>query len=121
MQGEAANSAIRMAEVLGVPLYLVHCSCEDALEVVKRARGEGQRVFAEAGDILRTCIQPTLNRLTTGIGKFARARIHALTTVLGLLGHHELSPRVCMRNHLQVRYAPISFRVFFLNDSPARC
>jgi len=28
VEGEAANSAIRMAEVLGVPLYLVHCSCE---------------------------------------------------------------------------------------------
>lgn len=33
VEGEAANSAIRIAEVLGVPLYLVHTSCEDALEV----------------------------------------------------------------------------------------
>jgi hypothetical protein len=40
VEGEAANSAIRIAEVLGVPLYLVHTSCEDALEAVKRARNE---------------------------------------------------------------------------------
>ena len=45
--GEAANRAIRIAEVLGVPLYLVHTSCIDALEAVTRARLEGQRVFAE--------------------------------------------------------------------------
>ncbi|HEY1099311.1 MAG TPA: dihydropyrimidinase [Myxococcota bacterium] len=47
VEGEAANRAIRVAEVLGVPLYLVHTSCIDALEAVSRARLEGQRVFAE--------------------------------------------------------------------------
>ena len=31
----------------GVPLYLVHTSCTDALEAITRARLEGQRVFAE--------------------------------------------------------------------------
>jgi dihydropyrimidinase len=48
VEGEAANRAIRIAEVLGVPVYLVHTSCIDALEAVARARLEGQRVFAEA-------------------------------------------------------------------------
>ena len=47
VEGEAANRAIRIAEVLGVPLYLVHTSCRQALEAVTRARLEGQRVFAE--------------------------------------------------------------------------
>ena len=47
VEGEAANRAIRIAELLGVPLYLVHTSCIDALEAVTRARLEGQRVFAE--------------------------------------------------------------------------
>ncbi len=47
VEGEAANRAIRIAEVLGAPLYLVHTSCIDALEAVTRARLEGQRVFAE--------------------------------------------------------------------------
>ncbi len=48
VEGEAANRAIRIAEVLGVPVYLVHTSCIDALEAVTRARLEGQRVFSEA-------------------------------------------------------------------------
>lgn len=47
VEGEAANRAIRIAEVIGVPVYIVHTSCIDALEAVARARGEGQRVFAE--------------------------------------------------------------------------
>ncbi len=47
VEGEAANRAIRIAQVLGTPLYLVHTSCKEALEAVTRARLEGQRVFAE--------------------------------------------------------------------------
>jgi dihydropyrimidinase len=54
VEGEAANRAIRIAEVLGVPVYLVHTSCIDALEAITRARLEGQRVFGEvlAGHLL---------------------------------------------------------------------
>ena len=33
--------------MLGVPLYVVHTSCIDALEAITRARLEGQRVFGE--------------------------------------------------------------------------
>ncbi|MEC7985543.1 MAG: dihydropyrimidinase [Myxococcota bacterium] len=47
VEGEAANRAIRIAQVLGAPLYLVHTSCKEALEAVTRARLEGQRVFGE--------------------------------------------------------------------------
>jgi len=47
-EGEAANRAIRMAEVIGVPLYLVHVSTKDALDEIIRARGNGQRVYGEA-------------------------------------------------------------------------
>lgn len=46
-EGEAANRAIRLAEVIGVPLYLVHVSTQDALEEIVRARNHGQRVFGE--------------------------------------------------------------------------
>jgi dihydropyrimidinase len=46
-EGEAANRAIRIAEVLGAPLYIVHNSCREAVEAITRARGEGQRVFGE--------------------------------------------------------------------------
>ncbi|MEO8670635.1 MAG: dihydropyrimidinase [Tahibacter sp.] len=54
VEGEAANRAIRIAEVIGVPLYIVHVSAKQALEAIARARGEGQRVFAEvlAGHLL---------------------------------------------------------------------
>jgi len=54
VEGEAANRAIRIAEVLGVPLYVVHTSCRQALESITRARIEGQRVFGEvlAGHLL---------------------------------------------------------------------
>ncbi|HEX2886249.1 amidohydrolase family protein, partial [Vineibacter terrae] len=54
VEGEAANRAIRIAEVLGVPLYVVHNSCRQSLEAITRARLEGQRVFGEvlAGHLL---------------------------------------------------------------------
>jgi len=53
-EGEAANRAIRIAEVLKVPLYVVHNSCKQSLEAITRARNEGQRVFGEvlAGHLL---------------------------------------------------------------------
>ena len=54
VEGEAANRAIRIAEVLRVPLYIVHNSCIQSLEAITRARNEGQRVFGEvlAGHLL---------------------------------------------------------------------
>jgi len=47
VEGEAANRAIRIAEVLGTPLYIVHVSAHQAAEAIARARSEGQRVFGE--------------------------------------------------------------------------
>ncbi len=54
VEGEAANRAIRIAEVLKTPLYIVHNSCIQSLEAITRARNEGQRVFGEvlAGHLL---------------------------------------------------------------------
>ena len=54
VEGEAANRAIRLAQVLGVPLYIVHNSCRESVEAIARARSEGQRVFGEvlAGHLL---------------------------------------------------------------------
>jgi dihydropyrimidinase len=53
-EGEAADRAIRIAEVLQVPLYIVHNSCIDSLKAITRARHEGQRVYGEvlAGHLL---------------------------------------------------------------------
>ena len=53
-EGEAAHRAIKFAEVIGVPVYVVHTSTIDALDVITLARNNGQRVFAEvlAGHLL---------------------------------------------------------------------
>jgi dihydropyrimidinase len=47
VEGEAANRAIAIADVLGVPIYIVHVSCIEAAEAVARARARGQRVYGE--------------------------------------------------------------------------
>jgi dihydropyrimidinase len=54
VEGEAANRAIRIAQALNTPLYIVHVSAREALESIIRARNEGQRVFGEvlAGHLL---------------------------------------------------------------------
>lgn len=48
VEGEAANRAIAIADVLHAPLYIVHVSCTQALEAITRARAKGQRVYGEA-------------------------------------------------------------------------
>ncbi|MEO1001133.1 MAG: dihydropyrimidinase, partial [Pseudomonadota bacterium] len=47
VEGEAANRAIMIADAAGVPLYIVHVSCEQAHEAIRRARQKGQRVYGE--------------------------------------------------------------------------
>ncbi len=47
VEGEAANRAITIAGVLGVPVYIVHVSCRQSLEAITRARLQGQRVYGE--------------------------------------------------------------------------
>ncbi len=46
-EGEAANRAITIADAAGVPLYIVHVSCEQAHEAIRRARQKGMRVYGE--------------------------------------------------------------------------
>ena len=47
MEAEGVHRAIAIAEVAKVPLYIVHLSCSDALDEVKRARMRGNDVMAE--------------------------------------------------------------------------
>ena len=47
VEGEAANRAIAIAGVLGVPIYVVHVSCVESAEAIARARARGQRVYGE--------------------------------------------------------------------------
>ena len=47
VEGEAANRAIAIADVLNVPIYVVHVSCIESAEAIMRARARGQRVYGE--------------------------------------------------------------------------
>ena len=47
VEGEATNRAIMIADMAGVPLYVVHVSCEDSHEAIRRARAQGKRVWGE--------------------------------------------------------------------------
>ncbi|QDY71637.1 dihydropyrimidinase [Qingshengfaniella alkalisoli] len=47
VEGEATNRAIMIADMAGVPLYVVHTSCEESHEAIRRARTQGKRVYGE--------------------------------------------------------------------------
>ncbi|WP_424974069.1 dihydropyrimidinase [Dinoroseobacter sp. S124A] len=47
VEGEATNRAIMIADMAGVPVYIVHTSCEEAHEAIRRARMQGKRVYGE--------------------------------------------------------------------------
>jgi len=46
-EAEAVSRAIALAEMAGAPIYIVHLSCNDALEKVREARDRGLPVYAE--------------------------------------------------------------------------
>jgi len=50
-EGEATNRAIQLARVAGCPLYVVHVSCQEAVEPIALAREKGWDVWGE------TCTQ----------------------------------------------------------------
>ncbi|RUM98903.1 dihydropyrimidinase [Pseudaminobacter arsenicus] len=47
VEGEATNRAIMIADAAGVPVYIVHTSCEQSHEAIRRARQKGMRVYGE--------------------------------------------------------------------------
>lgn len=47
VEGEATNRAIMIADMAGVPLYVVHTSCEESHEAIRRAKMQGKRVWGE--------------------------------------------------------------------------
>jgi dihydropyrimidinase len=47
VEGEATNRAIVLAKHAGASLYVVHLTCAEALDAVRRARAAGQDVHAE--------------------------------------------------------------------------
>ena len=60
VEGEATNRAIMIADMAGVPLYVVHTSCEEAHEAIRRARMLGKRVWGE----------PLIQHLTLDEGEY---------------------------------------------------
>jgi len=46
-EAEATSRAIALAEMAGAPVYIVHLSCQEALEKVREARDRGLPVYAE--------------------------------------------------------------------------
>jgi dihydropyrimidinase len=51
LEGEATNRAIQLARIAGSPLYVVHVTCREAVEPIRRAREHGWDVWGE------TCTQ----------------------------------------------------------------
>lgn len=47
VEAEATRRALRLAADTGCPLYVVHVTCEAALDEIRAARQRGQTVFAE--------------------------------------------------------------------------
>jgi dihydropyrimidinase len=84
VEGEAANRAIAIADVLGVPIYIVHVSCIEAADAISRARARGQRVYGEvlAGHLL---IDDSVYRNPD----FAFAAAHVMSPPFRPKGHQE--------------------------------
>jgi dihydropyrimidinase len=51
LEGEATNRAIQLARIAGSPLYVVHVTCKEAVDPIRRARALGWEVWGE------TCTQ----------------------------------------------------------------
>jgi len=84
VEGEAANRAIAIADVLNVPIYVVHVSCIEAAEAIARARARGQRVYGEvlAGHL-------TIDDSIYRHPDFATAAAHVMSPPFRGKGHQE--------------------------------
>jgi dihydropyrimidinase len=51
IEGEATNRAVVMSGLTGCPLYVVHMTCEESIDALRRGRAEGYPVMGE------TCVQ----------------------------------------------------------------
>jgi len=96
VEAEAANRAIRLAEVIGVPLYIVHNSVRQSVEAIARARGEGQRVFGEvlAGHLL-------IDDSVYLDEDFARAAAHVMSPPFRAKEHQDVLWKALQAGHLQ--------------------
>lgn len=84
VEGEAAQRAIAIANVLNTPLYIVHVSCAESLGAITRARASGQRVFGEvlAGHL-------TVNDSVYQHPEFAQAAGHVMSPPFRSSSHQQ--------------------------------
>jgi dihydropyrimidinase len=84
VEGEAANRAIAIADVLNVPIYIVHVSCMESADAIARARAKGQRVYGEvlAGHL-------TIDDSIYRHPDFATAAAHVMSPPFRAKGHQD--------------------------------
>ena len=95
-EAEATSRAIALAEMAGSPLYIVHLSCNDALEKVREARDRGLPVYAE------TCPQYLYLSLDNMDAPGFEAAKYVFTPPLREKWHQEKLWNGLKRDHLQV-------------------
>ena len=99
LEEEATHRAIKLAEVAGCPLYVVHMSAREAVEQVVEARDRGANVFGE------TCPQYLYLNLEDHLGApgFEGAKYVCSTPLRSKHEHHQADLwRFLRTNDLQV-------------------
>jgi dihydropyrimidinase len=95
-EAEATARAIALAEMAGAPIYIVHLSCNDALERVREARDRGLPVYAE------TCPQYLYLSLENFDAPGFEGAKYVFTPPLREKWHQEKLWNGLKRDHLQV-------------------
>jgi len=95
-EAEATARAIALAEMAGAPIYIVHLSCNDALEKVREARDRGLPVYAE------TCPQYLYLSLENFDAPGFEGAKYVFTPPLREKWHQERLWNGLKRDHLQV-------------------
>src|ERR1017187_9827142 len=95
-EAEAVSRAIALAEMAGAPLYIVHLSCNEALEKVREARDRGLPVYAE------TCPQYLYLSLDNFDAPGFEGAKYVFTPPLREKWHQEKLWNGLKRDHLQV-------------------
>jgi len=95
-EAEATARAIALAEMAGAPIYIVHLTCNDALEKVREARDRGLPVFAE------TCPQYLYLSIENFDAPGFEGAKYVFTPPLREKWHQEKLWNGLKRDHLQV-------------------
>ncbi len=95
-EAEATARAIALAEMAGAPIYIVHLSCNDALEKVREARDRGLPVYAE------TCPQYLYLSIENFDAPGFEGAKYVFTPTLREKWHQEKLWNGLKRDHLQV-------------------